>query len=246
MNFSNKPQLVKSAQKFLNIKIDGDAGKQTWTAIGDYFGVNTDVPIKSIISEVQKFLELKVDGDDGEKTWNGIINKLGIKVENAVVISAGKPKWPDQNYSELVKFYGEVGTNQTTLILPYKMKLAWDLNTEISKISCHIKVKDSLERIFQKTLSHYGLEKIKELRLDVFGGCLNVRKMRGGSSWSMHSWGIAVDLDPDRNQLKWGKDKASFSKPEYDAFWKIVEDEGATSLGRAKNYDWMHWQFANL
>jgi len=86
------------------------------------------------------------------------------------------------------------------------------------------------------------LEKIKELRLDLFGGCLNVRKMRGGSSWSMHSWGIAVDLDPDKNQLTWGKDRASFAKSEYDPFWKIVADEGWTSLGKAENRDWMHFE----
>jgi hypothetical protein len=39
--------------------------------------------------------------------------------------------------------------------------------------------------------------------------------MRGGSAWSIHSWGAAVDLDPDINQLKWSKPKATFSRPEY-------------------------------
>jgi hypothetical protein len=235
MNFPNKPQLVKSAQKSLNIKEDGLAGKVTWAAIFDFFGADS-------ISGVQKFLGLTADGIDGPRTWQGIVDKLG----NDQPSNLFSNKWPNQNYSELVKFYGEIRTNQTTLILPYEMRLAWDLSTKVSKISCNVKVKDSLERIFQKTLAHYGLEKIKELRLDIFGGCLNVRKMRGGSSWSMHSWGIAVDLDPDNNQLKWGKDKASFAKPEYDAFWKIIEDEGWTSLGRKKNYDWMHFQAANI
>ena len=44
---------------------------------------------------------------------------------------------------------------------------------------------------------------IHRLRLDVWGGCLNVRKMRGGTRNSMHSWGIALDYDPQNNQLKW-------------------------------------------
>ena len=70
--------------------------------------------------------------------------------------------------------------------------------------------------------------------------------MRGAKTWSMHAYGIAVDLDPERNQLKWGRDKAVFARPEYVPFWNIVESEGATSLGRARNYDWMHFQFANL
>jgi hypothetical protein len=80
----------------------------------------------------------------------------------------------------------------------------------------------------------------------MFGGCVNVRRMRGGSSWSIHSWGAAVDLDPDNNQLKWSKPKATFSRTEYNDFWKIVESEGWTSLGRARNFDWMHFQAAYL
>jgi hypothetical protein len=80
----------------------------------------------------------------------------------------------------------------------------------------------------------------------MFGGCLNVRKMRGGSAWSIHSWGAAIDLDPDNNQLKWASPKATFSKKEYEPFWKIVEAEGWTSLGRRRNYDWMHFQAAYL
>jgi hypothetical protein len=87
---------------------------------------------------------------------------------------------------------------------------------------------------------------ISKLNLDLFGGCVNVRRMRGGSAWSIHSWGAAIDVDPDNNQLKWGKDKAEFAKKEYNAFWDIVEDEGWVSLGRVKNYDWMHYQAALL
>ena len=247
MNFPDKEQRIKTVQKFLNVGIDGKAGNKTWQAIGSFLGLAVDdLQWKEIIPIVQKKLKIKDDGIDGEKTWSAILDSLSIKQQPKPTSENKKTIWPKQNYSELVKFYGEVGTNQTTLVLPYKMKLAWDLDTEISKITCNIKVKDSLERIFKKTLEHYGLQKIKELRLDVFGGCLNVRKMRGGSAWSMHSWGIAIDLDPDNNQLKWGKDKATFAKPEYDAFWKIVEDEGWTSLGRAKNMDYQHFQAAGF
>ena len=70
--------------------------------------------------------------------------------------------------------------------------------------------------------------------------------MRGGSSWSMHSWGVAVDLDPDRNRLRWNSSKAYLARDEYKPFWKIVESEGWTSLGRERNYDWMHFQSAHL
>lgn len=152
--------------------------------------------------------------------------------------------WPRQ--SECSSFYGKVGTNQDTAIMPYEMRLAWEQKSKVTKFSCHRLVKAPIERIFQRTLDHYGYEKIKELNLHLWGGCLNVRKMRGGSSWSQHSWGIAVDMDPDNNQLKWGKDRATFAKPIYNKYWEFVYDEGAISLGKERNFDWMHFQFSRL
>jgi len=47
-----------------------------------------------------------------------------------------------------------------------------------------------------------------------------------------------------RNKLRWGKDKTQFAKPEYEQWWKFWEEEGWVSLGRLKNYDWMHAQSA--
>jgi hypothetical protein len=155
--------------------------------------------------------------------------------------------WPKQDYNSMVNYYGDVGENQTSLILPYSLKLAWDTNTTVKKLTCNEKVASSLYRIFESTLKTYGQKDVSRLRLDVFGGCLNVRKMRGSTkSWSIHSWGAAIDLDPDKNTLKMTSKLATFAKAEYRDFWKIVESEGWVSLGRAKNYDWMHFQAALL
>jgi hypothetical protein len=67
----------------------------------------------------------------------------------------------------------------------------------------------------------YGIEKIKALQLDDFGGCFNYRKMRGGTQLSLHSWGVAIDLDPDRNLLKETSKTARFARPEYKQFIDI-------------------------
>ncbi len=147
---------------------------------------------------------------------------------------------------DVPEFYGRVGLNQDKVDLPYKMKLAWDTSITIKRFSCHEKVVTPMQAIFKDVLDHYGLEEIQRLGLDLFGGCLNVRKMRGGSSYSMHAWGIAVDLDPIRNQLRWNSDKAEFARKEYIPFWEIVEKHGATSLGIERDFDWMHFQFARL
>lgn len=158
---------------------------------------------------------------------------------------ATKPVWPKQ--SAMDAFYGPKGTAQVMLVLPYPMRLAWDLSSPVTRFSCHAKVMESLQRIFVRTLDHYTLEGIKRLRLDLFGGCLNVRKMRGSSStWSIHSWGCAVDIDPAHNDLKMHRAQATLDNPEYDAFWSFVYDEGAIGLGRERDYDWMHFQFACL
>lgn len=95
-------------------------------------------------------------------------------------------------------------------------------------------------------LNSYGLDEIKRLRLDKWGGCYNIREIRGGNKMSMYSWGIVVDYDPVRNKLKWGGDKATFAKREYDNWWKCWEDEGWLSLGRQRNFDWMHVQASTL
>jgi len=181
---------------------------------------------------------LKADGIVGPKTW-----KFVTTVSNNTPLSQ---KWPKQDYRSMVDFYGPVGENITQLEVPYKLKLAWAPSTTLTKISCNQKCAKSLYTIFENTLKTYGQKEVSKLKLDLFGGCVNVRKMRGGSSWSIHSWGAAVDLDPDNNQLKWSKPKATFSKAEYADFWKIVEAEGWTSLGKERNFDWMHFQAAYL
>ncbi|HKY07843.1 MAG TPA: M15 family metallopeptidase [Candidatus Binatia bacterium] len=154
------------------------------------------------------------------------------------------PTWPRQ--SECMHFYGSPGEHQTTLILPFPLKVAWDKTHIITKFSVHEKVHDSAKRCFDKIASAYDAAKRAEIGIDLWGGCLNVRKMRGGSSWSMHSWGIAIDFDPERNALKASSKTARLARPDCVEFWKIWESEGWVSLGRTRNFDWMHVQAARL
>jgi hypothetical protein len=130
----------------------------------------------------------------------------------------------------------------TTIDLPYPMFLNWATSTKTTKITCHKLVACQLKAIFAEILAVYGLAKIKELQLDDFGGCFNYRQMRGGTNLSLHSWGVAIDLDPDRNLLKENSSTARFARPEYKAFIDIFYKHGFVSLGREKNYDWMHFQ----
>lgn len=148
--------------------------------------------------------------------------------------------------AEIIKKYGKPGdgANFTTIMLPYAMRISWDKSTVVKKMMCHKLIAPNFELVFKEILDAYGLEKIKELGIDLYGGCYNFRKMRGGSDWSRHSWAIAIDLHPEMNQLKWGKDKALFAKPEYTPMMDIFYKHGFINLGKEKNFDWMHWEIA--
>ena len=148
--------------------------------------------------------------------------------------------------NEIVKKYGkpnETGEGYlTTILLPYPMKLAWDLDTKVSKMRCHKLAAEPFLNVFNDLLAEYGMTEIERLGIDLFGGCFNYRKMRGGTSWSKHAWGIAVDIDPARNLLKETAKTARFARPEYQKMIDIFYKNGFISLGIEKNYDWQHFE----
>jgi hypothetical protein len=132
----------------------------------------------------------------------------------------------------------------TTINLPYPMRIAWDTKTKVTKMRCHKLVADNFTAVFNDLLAHYGYEKIVELGIDLFGGCFNFRKMRGGSDYSKHSWATAIDLDPARNKLKETSRTARFARPEYKPMIDIFYKHGFISLGKERNMDWMHFEIS--
>lgn len=141
--------------------------------------------------------------------------------------------------------YGEPGdpTQLTTITLPYPMRIAWDTSKSVNKMQCHNLLAKPFYNVFKDLLAHYGLAEIQRLGIDLFGGCVNVRMQRGSATqWSRHSWGIAIDLDPERNKLKTKWLAAQFSKPEYKPMIDIFYKHGFVNLGLEKNYDAMHFE----
>ena len=162
---------------------------------------------------------------------------------------ANPHQWPRDtgNQAELRAFYGPPGNPPITRVrCPWTLKMAWDTSQTTNFIGCHARAADSLGRILDRVNTHYGAAELKRLRLDLYGGGMFARKKRGGSTWSTHAWAIAFDWDPSRNQLKWGRDRATLDHTDYDFWWKAWEAEGWVSLGRSRNFDWMHVQAARL
>jgi len=125
------------------------------------------------------------------------------------------------------------------IVLPYPMY--YD-GKKVTKISCHKLVADKLLAIFNDILEFYGQEAIHDLKIDDYGGCFNYRLMRGGTKLSVHSWGCAIDLNPSRNLLKETSKTARFARMEYKPMIDIFYKHGFVSLGREKNFDWMHFE----
>jgi len=150
------------------------------------------------------------------------------------------------NTNQIISRYGkpsETGREYLVFIpLPYPMRLAWDTDVIINRMRCHEKVADNFIAVFDDLLEQYTLEGIQQLGIDLYGGCFNYRKMRNGNSWSKHSWGIALDLDPARNLLRETSKTARFARFEYEPMIDIFYYHGFINLGVEKNYDWMHFE----
>lgn len=162
---------------------------------------------------------------------------------------------------QIMDKYGKPGDPalSTTLKFPYPMKLAWAPETVVHSTSCHKLVAPQFTKVFEEILTHYGLEEIKRLGLDLFGGITNVRPMRGTEAkhaaalksgnlelaytyLSRHAWGIAIDLDPSRNGLKTKWLNAQFSKSDYQFMVDTFYKNGFMSYGKDRNYDAMHFE----
>lgn len=269
MNSRDIQRLLK-ASGYYNGGLDGDFGPKSKEAVRKILERNKSDAIKwsearqriaaaQVILNAAGYESGNVDGyswhntQEAFNTWDHFVTTgqkeiLPGREDTPKIFSPAPPSvWPRQSGMET--FFGKAGEAACTagvVDLPFSFRIAWNKSQKVKNFRCHEKVAQPLTTIYREAAKHYGEADFRKLGLDLFGGCYNYRKMRGGTALSTHAYGIAVDHDPERNQLRWGKDRAEFAKPIYDSFWAIVESQGAVSLGRARNYDWMHFQFARL
>jgi hypothetical protein len=116
----------------------------------------------------------------------------------------------------------------------------WDVPTELEigvipkRIYCNKDMVAPLTNAFQNLID---TGKVNELK--TWDGCFNKRKKRGLSSMSLHSWGIAVDVNAAWNGLN--------MTPKLSAeFVKCFTDAGFDWGGTWKRKDGMHFQLSKI
>lgn len=145
-------------------------------------------------------------------------------------------KHTPNGYAEVIKTFGDLKSplwaekNLVTLVLSYPLICG---DKRIIHIVCHKLVADNFIQVFTQ-IEAAGLQD----QAKNFGGIYNQRNIRGQIHPSLHSWAIAIDLEPDKYPL-------GSNKRFPDSIIKIFHDAGFFYGGDFKNRkDPMHWQFA--
>lgn len=83
-----------------------------------------------------------------------------------------------------------------------KAMVLWDVPANISlgelpnRLYCNRDMVAPLTKVFGLVIARGLVGEVK-----TFDGCFNIRKKRGGSSASLHSWGIAIDINAAWNRM---------------------------------------------
>lgn len=199
--------------------------------------------LKTKWKRIQKALKISIDGAPGNQTADAVAEALDIDL-------SGTPSGeiPLDTNAAIIDAYGNPGdeNNLVEFLFPYPMHLYTRDGEMVSKTRVHKDCAESLNAIFKELLDTYGLGWIQEHGLNVYCGCFNFRKMRGGSNLSRHSWGIAIDLNcgENGNKVPWQLNKIgepSFANMPTEAI-RIFQKHGWKSAATAWHRDAMHFQ----
>jgi hypothetical protein len=103
------------------------------------------------------------------------------------------------------------------------------------RVYCNRAIQPILEKAFENLIARNHVNE-----LATWDGCFNVRMQRGSTNqWSLHSWGLAIDLNAATN----GLGKRPTLSP---GFVKCFTDAGFHWGGTWARPDGMHFQIANL
>jgi hypothetical protein len=152
--------------------------------------------------------------------------------------------FPVEGSSEFLDFYGPHGEKNGYTPPSKKIKLPFEIfydQTPVKELRVHDKCADSLLRVFQRLEAVYPDNSSRQAAgILVYNGLYNPRLKRGSSSsWSMHAWMNAIDINAGKNGNKtsWPVN-ATMPIEVMECFAK----EGWLSAGAFWGRDAMHFQ----
>lgn len=134
--------------------------------------------------------------------------------------------------AQCLKKYGDPTLEKNMVV--WDVPGFYEVGAVPKKLYCNKDLIVPLGEAFSNLLSR---NKINELK--TWDGCFNIRKKRGLSSMSLHSWGIAIDVNAAWN----GLGKEPVLTPE---FVKCFTDAGFDWGGTWKRKDGMHFQLSKI
>ena len=149
--------------------------------------------------------------------------------------------------NEIISKYGDPGKdkldrnwyekNTGIFELPVSLRLSWNPVKETRYIRAHNEVGLAIVDAISEIAWFYGTRFEK---YNHYGGVFNFRKKRGSEELSVHSWGIAIDLNPQLGHLGCQEDAGTYPQPIVDIF----KERGFIWGGDWAYPDAMHFQAA--
>lgn len=142
-----------------------------------------------------------------------------------------------------MKKYGMPSPSNPNMIL-------WDVPSELEigvipkRIYCNKDMVVPLSNAFKKLIDTNCVNELK-----TWDGCFNIRKKRGLTSMSLHSWGLAVDMNAFFNPLGLTRQQivARGMVPFSEEFLQCFRDSGFDCGADWKNRpDFMHVQLSKI
>lgn len=150
--------------------------------------------------------------------------------------------FPAENSQEFLAFYGPHGNGHTPpgkkITLPFTIFYE---DKPVTTLTAHEKCADSLLRVFERLAKAFPDEKSRKAAgILTYDGLYNPRLKRGSStSWSMHAWMNAIDLNAEENGNSTHWPVASTMPIEV---MECFAQEGWLSAGAFWGRDAMHFQ----
>lgn len=135
--------------------------------------------------------------------------------------------------AQALKKYGQPSPNNPHLIL-------WDVPAELEigvipkRIYCNKDLINPLTLAFKNLIQTGAVHELK-----TWDGCFNIRMKRGLNSMSLHSWGIAIDVNAFENGLN---QTPKLSQTFVNCFTSVGFDWGGTWQRK----DGMHFQLSHI